>query len=73
MIRRLIGFVCACALVAAGIFILSRQMHGSPVMVLMLRGGGCLLAIAGAAWLREDFIEPWLRRGRRRHWADNDN
>jgi peptidoglycan/LPS O-acetylase OafA/YrhL len=48
-------------------------MHGAPVMVLMLRGGGCLLAIAGAAWLREDFIEPWLRRGRRRHWADNDN
>jgi hypothetical protein len=70
--RKMIGFLCASALVAAGMFILTRQEHGST-MELMLRGGGIFLAFLGYAWIREDFIDPWLRRGRRRHWADNDN
>jgi hypothetical protein len=60
MIHKVVCFVLATALLASGIFILTRKMHGSPNMVFGVLEAGATLAFAGAVWIWEDFLGPWL-------------
>jgi hypothetical protein len=84
MIRRLIGFVCASSLLAAGLYVLYIQLFVAKLTIHIFHfvPGGGEWAIVGACWLWEDFIGPWRHgpdwtpprsRIARRWHHDNDN
>jgi hypothetical protein len=59
--RRLISFVLAIALLAAGLYLLFLQLFvSSRLNWHALDAAGALITL-GACWLWEDFIGPWLR------------
>jgi|RhiMetdeSRZDD1v2_1073273.scaffolds.fasta_scaffold40712_8 hypothetical protein len=66
MIRRIIGFFFACALVIVGLSaILYFFSEGGIVGVFIM---GLILFLGGLYWLKEDYFDPilaWLR-GRER-------
>jgi hypothetical protein len=63
--RRLISFFLTRALLASGIFLLTRDMHGSPHIVFGVLAAGATLAFARAVWIWEDFLRPWFYGGPR--------
>jgi hypothetical protein len=75
MIRRMIGFVCASALLAAGLYMLYMQLfvlRSDIHIFLHIVPAGGEWATLGACWLWEDFIGPWRRRGDPAPKAPND-
>jgi hypothetical protein len=81
MIRRMIGFISANALLWGGLYLFYLQLFVShlPPTLFDIVDAGSFMATQGACWLWEDFMGPWWRAGdpahaiERRWRPANDN